>query len=94
MWTQGFVMALMGEGSAHKFTRANLCLSAVICCSLSKTSVIPAQAGIQTSGSERSPIQRVVQVGPFGIEALDQLQFPPALPCLDPLLARNGLVDV
>src|SRR5580704_19204236 len=56
--------------------------------------VILAQARIQANAAERSPVQRLIQIHPFGIEAFDQFQFPPALPFLDAFLARDSLVDV
>ena len=42
---------------------------------------IPAFVGIYGGGG--SLVQGVVEVGPFGIVAFDQLQLPSALPCLD-----------
>jgi hypothetical protein len=61
---------------------------------MERVSCHPRASGDPDATLHRVTRQGVVQVSPFGIEALDQLQFPPALPFLDALLARNGLVDI
>ena len=52
------------------------------------------RASRRGAATRRSRVQRLVQVAPFRVERLDEREFPLALPFLELLFARDGLVDI